>query len=112
LLVHWASLAMPLTGTGSAGVARLDSELEASLDWLGMHPLDAVPFALNPAFAAPQALMAETERLLATPLPGAQQLASGAFNYDAGVERQVIEQVSANFSQLRSLEAASPLLVE
>ncbi len=73
--------------------ARMDSDLEAALDYLGYNPLENVPFQLNPAFLPPDDLLRRTEALLARPIPGEEGLARGQYNYDCRVERQVIEQV-------------------
>ncbi len=76
-----------------SAASRLDSDLEAALDYLGYNPLENVPFQLNPAFLPPDDLLRRTEALLARPIPGEEGVNGGRWNYDCRVERQVIEQV-------------------
>ncbi len=73
--------------------SRMDSELDAALDYLGYNPLEQVPFAINPAFVPPRDLIRRTEELLARPLPAEEGLAANRWAFDGQVERQVIQQV-------------------
>ena len=73
--------------------SRLDSELDAALNYLGFNPLEGVHFELNPHFLSPTDLLRRTEAALAAPVPGEVQLNQGHYHYDGRVERQVIEQV-------------------
>lgn len=76
-----------------SSTSRMDSDLEAALDYLGYNPLEGVPFQLNPAFLPATDLLRRTEALLSRPLPGEERMARGEFAYDSRVERQVIEQL-------------------